>query len=91
MLIFGGFLPDVPPDEQAILLYRLGDGGVWGGFASFQNGAIAEVQPLMDPRTGTTPDLGVDDIVRALDGGFDIRPSPAQVLWLGDVPIGPAP
>ena len=91
VLIFGGFLPDVPPDEQAILLYRLGDGGVWGGFASFQNGAIAEVQPLMDPRTGTTPDLGVDDIVRALDGGFDIRPSPAQVLWLGDVPIGPAP
>ncbi|MEC7259101.1 MAG: hypothetical protein VXW58_14915, partial [Pseudomonadota bacterium] len=91
VLIFGDFLPDGAPGGQAVLLYRLGDGGVWGGFATLRDGAIQVVQPLIDPRTGETPDLRVEDIARALDGDFDIRPSPARVLWLGEVPIGPAP
>jgi hypothetical protein len=91
VLVFGDFLPDGPAGGQAILLYRLGDGGVWGGFASFRDGAIAEVQPLIDPRTGTPPALTVADIARAQDGAFQVRPSPAQVLGLGEVLLGPAP
>ncbi len=89
VFISGDYWPDRVGSLQGILLYLTSAGKVRADFILVQVGGDTEVREVFDANSGARGDLPAGAITQALDGSYDIRPSGAKALFIGDAVLTP--
>jgi hypothetical protein len=93
-LVTGLFSPLRGSSEQGILLFLDGSGRAAASFLALsrdpQRNSEVTVRDVFDPVAGGWPVLPEQTVAQALDETFEIRPTDARALFIGDVVLIPA-
>lgn len=87
--VSGAFLPGIPANEQAVILFHAA-GRVVGNHVTLENGQITDrVRELYDMGSDSWAELPADAIARVLSGDFEVVPSGVSVLQLDKLRLLP--
>ena len=89
VLIRGRFLPVVDAADQGIVLYLDANGRARANHLLIGSDGGMAVREVFDPVADRWPTLEAETVARALDGGFEIRPSGGNALFIGDAVLVP--
>lgn len=89
VLILGRFTQAGDARVQGMVLYLDGRGQTQADHLLLREGGEIEVGIVFDPVTGPRARLPPEAVAQALDGTFDIRPSGAKALFIGDAVLAP--
>ena len=89
VLVRGAFAPVGAAELQGIVLHLDAAGGARANFLLLREGAPPVVREVYDPVGDTWPVLPAEVVTEALEGGFEIRPSGGNALWIGGAVLEP--
>lgn len=90
VLVKGAFVPSVPADEQAMILYLDDDAEIQVSHVVLRPDDGFVMRDVVDPATRAWPNLPDATISEVQDGAFDLKPSGVNALSVGGKLLAPS-
>lgn len=90
VMVLGAFLPSVPAEQQAMVLYLDEGGQTRISHVVLSADSGFRMRDVLDPATGDWPSLSLAAIKEIQDGVFAVQPSGVNALLLDDRLLAPA-
>jgi hypothetical protein len=90
VMVLGAFLPSVPAEEQAMVLYLDAGDRTRISHVIFGTDNAFQMRDVLEPATGAWPVLPAAAISEIQDGAFELKPSGVNALSLGGRLLAPA-
>lgn len=90
VMVRGAFLPSVPADRQAMVLYLDDTAGTRISHVVFTDDNSARIRDVFDPMTGGWPTLPAATIAQVQDGDYALQPSGLTALSVDGKLLAPA-